>query len=164
MLSKNTLTRLKQYVDEQLGKLKEENHQIVYNLEEKSLAREELDDFIADKQQPKFKEILFQFIDIKQTTDVETYKKAWMDRKHFSKIRSNPDYQIGKNAVITLAMALELTKYEAEELLQAAGYALSDSDKRDLIIQFCLQNKIYDLHDVNEALDSMDEKAIGTIN
>lgn len=164
MLNKDTLTRLKHYVDEQLGGLNAEIHEAAYILEERSLAREELDDFIADKQQPNFNEVLFQFIDTKDTTDVVIYKKAWMDRKHFSKIRSNPDYQVGKNAAIALAMALELTKDETEELLHAAGYALSDSDKSDLVIQFCLQNKIYDLHDVNEALDSMDEKAIGTIN
>lgn len=164
MLDKNTLTKLKHYVEEQLSGLNAEIHEEVYHLEEVSLAREKLDDYIADKQQPKFNEVLFQFIDTKETTDVLIYKKAWIDRKHFSKIRSNPDYQVGKNTAIALAMALELTENEAEELLQSAGYALSDSDKSDLIIQFCLENKIYDLHAVNEALDSMDEKTIGTIN
>jgi len=96
---------------------------------------------------------LFSFIDKKGVSDPDIYKKAGIDRRHFSKIRSNPDYRPGKNTVIALALALELNKKETDKLLSSAGYSLSDSDTFDLVIQFCVEKKIYDIHDVNQALD-----------
>lgn len=113
----------------------------------------ELEDFIEDNRKPKLKEVLFNFIDEKDTGDSEIYKKAGIDRRHFSKIRSNPDYQVGKNTVIALALALELNKKETDKLLSSAGYSLSESDIYDLVIQFCLEKKVYNIHDVNQALD-----------
>ncbi len=68
------------------------------------------------------------------------------------KIRSNPDYRIGKNTAIALAIALELNEKETDNLLGSAGYSLSDSETFDLVIKFCLEKKIYNSDDVNQAL------------
>ncbi len=93
------------------------------------------------------------YIDIKATSDADIYKKAGIDRRHFQKIRSNSDYRPGRNTVIALAMALELDKKETDKLLGSAGYSLSESETFDLVIQFCLEKKIYNMDDVNQALD-----------
>lgn len=98
-------------------------------------------------------QVLFSFIDKKGESESEVYKRAGIDRRHFSKIRSDPDYCIGKNSAIALALALELDKKQTDELLSAAGYTLSDSDIFDLVIQFCIERKIYNIYDVNQALD-----------
>jgi hypothetical protein len=112
----------------------------------------ELEDFIKNNRKPTFNQTLFSFIDKKGTSDSDIYKKAGMDRRHFSKIRSNPDYRIGKNTVIALAISLELSEKETGKLLSSAGYSLSDSETFDLVIKFCLEKKIFDIHDVNQAL------------
>ena len=109
----------------------------------------ELEDFIKNKRKPTFNQILFSFIDQKGATDSDIYKRAGIDRRHFSKIRSNPDYRPGKNTAIALAIALELNKKETDRLLSAAGFSLSESDTFDLVIRFCLEKKIYDLHTIN---------------
>ncbi|MEH6994142.1 hypothetical protein V7075_15725 [Neobacillus drentensis] len=113
----------------------------------------EIEDFIKIKRQPTFNQTLFRYIDKKGASDADVYKRAGIDRRHFSKIRSNLEYKPGKNTVITLALALELTKKETDKLLSSAGYSLSNSDTFDLVIQFCLEKKIYDFYDINQALD-----------
>lgn len=113
----------------------------------------ELEDFVKNKRMPTFNQVLFNFIDKKGATDSDIYKRVGIDRRHFSKIRSNPNYHLSKNTAIALALALELNKKETDKLLSAAGYSLSDSDTFDLVIQFCMEKKIYDIHNVNLALD-----------
>jgi hypothetical protein len=113
----------------------------------------EIEDFIKIKRQPTFNQTLFRYIDKKGASDSDIYKRAGIDRRHFSKIRSNPEYKPGKKTVIALALALQLTKKETDKLLSSAGYSLSDSDTFDLVIQFCLEKKIYDFYDINQALD-----------
>ncbi|MGE5391582.1 MAG: hypothetical protein ACM3PE_11030 [Deltaproteobacteria bacterium] len=113
----------------------------------------EIEDFIKNNQKPLFSQILFGLIDKKGVIDTEIYQKAGIDRRHFSKIRSNPKYHPSKNTVVALAMVLELDKSDADDLLRAAGYSLSDSNIFDLVIQFFLENKMYDIHDINQALD-----------
>jgi hypothetical protein len=113
----------------------------------------ELEDYIKDNRKPTFKQVLFGFIDGRRVTDSDVYKKADIDRRHFSKIRSNPEYKVSKSTAVALALALELNMEEADELLSAAGYSLSDCDTFDLVIQFCIEKRVYDVHSVNEALD-----------
>lgn len=124
----------------------------------------ELEDFIKKNRSPTFTEVLFDFIDKKGSSDSDIYKKAGIDRRHFSKIRSNPDYKIGKNTALALALALELNKKEADALLSAAGYSLSDCDTFDLVIQFCMEKNIYDIHSVNEALDYFSLKPLSGVS
>jgi len=108
--------------------------------------------FIRDNKKPSFREILFELIDRTGVSDASIYKKAWIDRKHFSKIRSNNEYRPKKSTVMALVLALELSEEDAERLLNAAGYSLSGSEVFDLVLQFCLERKIYKIEDVNEAL------------
>jgi len=98
-------------------------------------------------------------IDKKGARDSDVYKKAGIDRRHFSKIR-NPAYRPGKNTVIALALALELDKKETDELLSAAGYSLSDRSISVLVILFFLEKKIYDIDAVNQALHYFSQKPL----
>lgn len=99
-----------------------------------------------------FQETLLKHIDRRELNDVDVYKKAFIDRRHFSKIRSNKDYAPSKDTVIKLIFALELGTRNAKDLLEKAGYALSRSSKRDLIFDFCIRKHIYDLMDINQLL------------
>lgn len=156
MLDKSTLAKLKEYVSDYLN---EDDSNTAYQVYE-SIESHDLIDYVTHHQKPTFQQVLFQFIDEKGISDATIYKKAWIDRRHFSKIRSNPDYQIGKNTAIALCMALELSLEEADKLLHAAGFTLSDSHTNDLVIQFCLNNHIYDLHDVNQSLEYLNLKPL----
>jgi hypothetical protein len=118
----------------------------------------EIDDFIKKHQKPSLQKLMFQYIDDRGLKDADVYKKAGMDRKHFSKIRSIPDYKPRKTTVIALALALELDSEDAEEFLNAAGYSLSGSERYDLAIRFFLERGIYDMHSINETLDYLSLK------
>lgn len=155
MLDRKQLIELQEYVEIHLNSITFEVFQEA-NYKERNILDDiqnnELEDFIKNNRKPTFNQTLFSFIDKKGTSDSVIYKKAGMDRRHFSKIRSNPDYRIGKNSVIALAIALELSEKETDKLLSSAGFSLSDSETFDLVIKFCLEKKIYDIHDVNQAL------------
>jgi hypothetical protein len=129
----------------------------------KDIQHNELEDFINNNRKPTFNQELFNFIDKQGATDSDIYKRAGIDRRHFSKIRSNPDYRISKNTAVALALALELNKSEADKLISAAGYSLSDCDTFDLVIQFCLNKKIYNIHNVNQALDYFSLKPLSAL-
>ncbi|MDQ0973315.1 hypothetical protein QFZ31_003193 [Neobacillus niacini] len=155
MFNQELLEELQHYIDTHLQPVFHEMK--LYSSEERLISEEiqnvDIEKFIKIKRQPAFNQTLFRFIDQKAVSDADVYKRAGMDRRHFSKIRTNPEYKPGKNTVIALALALELTKKETDKLLSSAGYSLSDSDTFDLVIQFCLEKKIYDFYDVNQALD-----------
>ena len=101
-----------------------------------------------------FHEVLFEKISQSGMTDVEVYKRANMDRKRCSKIRSNPAYHPGKDTVLALAIALKLNLEETQDLLSRAEYALSPSSKSDVIIRYFIERREYDIHLINIALDN----------
>lgn len=107
-----------------------------------------------------FTEMLLRKIDEKGFTDVQCYKAANMDRKHFSQIRCNKDKKVKKETAISLALALRLTPDEADEFLAKAGYALSDCYLFDVIIKYCFENGIYKVTDVNDILYDKDLKPL----
>ena len=111
-----------------------------------------LDDLIGDVGQT-FHEVLFEKIAHSGMTDVEVYNRANMDRRLFSKIRSNPAYHPRKDTVLALAIALKMDIDETQDLLSRAEYALSPSSKSDVIIRYFIERKIYDIHLINIALD-----------
>lgn len=109
-------------------------------------------DHLLDDLEIPFNEYLLKLIDSKGKTDSEVYKKANIDRKLFSKIRSNPDYTPRKRTILALAFALELTLEETQELLERAGYALSHAKKFDVIIEFFIQSSRFNIFEVNDVL------------
>ena len=108
-----------------------------------------------------FSEMLFKLIDEHGMTDAECYKAANLDRRHFSKIRSEKNYHPSKNTCIALCIALRLTFDEASALLRTAGYAFTRSSKSDVIIEFYIRNRIYDIDVINEALFDNDQMLLG---
>lgn len=101
-----------------------------------------------------FSQRLLRMIDERGMSDSEVYNKAYVDRRHFSKIRKDINYTPNKKTVLAFSIALELSLDEAKDLLNSAGYALSRSSKTDIIVAYFLQNKIYDMFEINEILDA----------
>ena len=100
-----------------------------------------------------FVQQLLGLIDKSGKKDSDIYKKAGIDRRLFSKIRSNKEYTPAKKTVIALCLALELPRPDADLLMSSAGYSLSRADDFDLVIAFCIEKKEYDFLHINEALD-----------
>ena len=119
-----------------------------------------LDDLLDDIDDT-FQESLLKIIDEKGLKDTAVYKKADIDRRHFSKIRSHADYRPRKQTALALALALELNLDETIDLIGRAGYALSNSSRADLIVRYCIEHGIYKLVDVNALLFQYDQPLLG---
>ncbi|MFC4322919.1 hypothetical protein [Litchfieldia salsa] len=167
MIDQKILDEIQEYINLHLNIVELEEIKYTESLERYVLEdirfQNELEEFINTNRQPTLKELLFSFIDQKGATDPEIYKKAGIDRKHFSKIRTSENYSPRKNTVISLALALELNQTETELLLSSAGYSLSESDTTDLVIKFCIDKGIYGLQDINEALEYFSLQPLGNV-
>lgn len=108
-----------------------------------------------------FSETLMKLIDQSGKKDSYIYKKANISKQHFSKIRSNPDYRPTKPTAIALALALELDMEDTLDLIGRAGFTLTNSSKFDLIIQYFIQQKNYDVIQINLALYEFDQPLLG---
>ena len=100
-----------------------------------------------------FTQRLWKLIDQKGLSDVEVYKRANLDRKLFSKIRTNKSYKPSRGTAIALVIALELSMEETRDLLARTGIVLSRTDKSDVIVAFFIENKQYNMSLINEALE-----------
>jgi len=103
--------------------------------------------------QETFVECLFKIIDGKGLKDSEVYKKANLDRRLFSKIRCSKNYSPSKNTTLALAIGLELNLEETKNFLEKAGFALSKSILTDVIVEYFIINKKYDIFKINQTLD-----------
>ena len=99
-----------------------------------------------------FSEALVRIIDEKGFRDPDVYKRANIDRKFFSKIKNNRNYRPGKSVCVAFAIALELSLDETREFIGKAGYTLTHSDKSDIIIEFFIRSRNYDVYEINETL------------
>ena len=111
-------------------------------------------DDLMNQIEETFSQRLLRMIDERGMSDSEVYNKAYVDRRHFSKIRNDINYTPNKKTVLAFSIALELSLDEAKDLLNSAGYALSRSSKTDIIVAYFLQNKIYDMFEINDILDA----------
>lgn len=118
-------------------------------------------DAIVSNLDASFAQTLLHLIDVKGKTDVEIYKRANIDRRLFSKIRAGKGYMPSKRTVLALAIALELTLAETEDLLKRAGFALSRSQKSDVIIEYYLVHHQFDIFAVNEMLFHYEQPLLG---
>ena len=100
-----------------------------------------------------FTQMLLRFMEEKHMTPPELYNNACLDRKLFSKIQSNIDYQPKKYTAVRLALALQLSPEETDALLETAGFALSRSKITDLVISYCIANNKRAVWEVNGILE-----------
>lgn len=113
--------------------------------------RRRIDD-LMDELDETFSQRLLRLIEERGLTDSEVYNKAFVDRRHFSKIRNDEEYKPTKKTVLAFAIALGLSLDETKDLLDSAGFSLSRSSKRDVIVRYFLEQGIYDMFEINEVL------------
>ena len=116
---------------------------------------------LDERKEKSFSELLVQYVNERGEKDSVVYQRAQIDRRLYSKIMGDREYRPAKDTVIALALALRCTPDEAKKLLGSAGYLLSRSSRRDLMIEYCFVFRKYDLMLINEALDQLGEKMIG---
>lgn len=118
-------------------------------------------DNLMNQLEETFSQRLLRMIDERGMTDSEAYTRAYVDRRHFSKIRKDVNYVPNKKTVLAFTIALELSLDEAKDLLGSAGFALSRSSKTDIIVAYFLQNKIYDMFEINDVLEAYGQPVFG---
>ena len=127
---------------------------------DKSFSIQSLKDYVKNMDR-SFQEMLFDLIDESGMSDVECYKKANIDKRIFSKIKSKKDYHPSKQTVIAFAISLQLDLDTTQELLATAGYTLSKSNIFDKIIRYFIHVGNYDVFEINEALFEFDQVLLG---
>lgn len=163
-VSETLLCAVESYIDDNYVDLQHIRRRELLDVERKAMLSQpvpELEEMMDALSEP-FHVALLHLIDAKGKTDPEVYKRANIDRKLFSKIRKGNGYTPGKRTILALAIALELTLEETDSLLKKAGYALSNSQKFDVIVAFFIVNRKYDIFEINQVLFEYNQPLLGT--
>lgn len=173
-ISEKLYTSIEKYIDDKYVDRRVENREyrllneeadIDYIVSEAVIVKplkgnKKLEDIVSQLEET-FSEMLLRLIDEKEMTDVEAYKKANIDRKLFSKIRTDKYYKPRKATALALCIALELNVDQTKDLLGRAGYALSRSSRFDIIVEYFIERGIYNIFEINEALFAFEENLLG---
>ena len=119
-----------------------------------------LEDLLKNKEET-FQQKLFSIINSRGLTDPEVYKRANIDRKLFSKIRGDVNYNPSKKTALALSIALGLNLDETTDLLRKSGLSLSPSNNFDIIIKYCIEHGLYDIYEINCLLFKFDQPLLG---
>lgn len=172
-VSKKLLGEVESYIDQHYVDAQQSSRRSLLYIEKKSLdavraampapmmaPNAGVEELLTHLDEP-FSDALLKLIDAKGKTDVEVYKKANIDRKLFSKIRTGKGYTPKKPTILALAAALELSLDETDDLLARAGYALSHASKFDVIVEFFFLKGNYNIYEINEVLFQYDQPLLG---
>jgi|SRR5690554_976907 len=174
MLSSKLFAEIQQYIDENYVEEFNVNRTTVYHRKDESVdirfsysyvendeaIKRKLDDVVNNIGET-FSQMLFRIIREKNLDDAAVYKNANIDRKLFSKIRTNIYYKPSKATALALAISLNLNIDETQDLLKQAGFAFSTSDIFDIVVRFHIVNNIYNIYEINEALFDFNQKPLG---
>ena len=117
---------------------------------------EDIRRYLAEHRNDKtFAMKVYEFMNRKHLTSTDVYTAAGMSRQDFSRI-TRRDAGVSKSFVWSMAIGLRLNISETDELLQSAGYARC-AKEADLLIAYCIINKIYDIGVINGILDAWEE-------
>jgi O-acetyl-ADP-ribose deacetylase (regulator of RNase III) len=173
-ISEKLYTSIEKYIDDKYvdenaeireNRFLSEEIQFNYSVSESKMSKalkgnKSLEDIVFQLEET-FSEMLLRLIDEKEMTDVEAYKKANIDRKLFSKIRTDKYYKPRKATALALCIALELNVDQTKDLLGRAGYALSHSSRFDIIVEYFIAQGVYNIFVINEALFAFEENLLG---
>ncbi len=123
-------------------------------------AQADLDDMLSQIDE-SFAQMLLRVIDEKGLSDAVCYKRANIDRRLFNKIKNNPSYKPSKQTVLAFAVALELSLDQTREMLMKAGFALSHSNKADIVVEYCIMTHNYNIMEINQVLFKLDLQPLG---